>query len=72
MPTTLFSWLGCHGYDMHINTARITVAEQRGLIPLAQGQDVQCYNYSLPYKFGSVPEVAIGKAVFLTVAVHDF
>lgn len=29
-----------------------------------QGTDAQCYNYSLPYAFANVPEVA--------VAVHDF
>ena len=40
--------------------ARITIAEQRGIIPLVKGQDVQCYNYSLPYAFARVPEVAIG------------
>ena len=43
------------------HSARITVAEQKGIVPLVRGQDVQCYNYSLPYPFARVPEIAIGK-----------
>ena len=43
-----------------ISIGRISIAESKGLIPLVEGQDVQCYNYSLPYSFASVPSVAIG------------
>lgn len=38
---------------------RITVAERTSLVPFRRGQDVQCYNYSLPYQFSKVPQVAI-------------
>ena len=41
-------------------SARITVAQQQSLVTLVQGTDTQCYNYSLPYAFVSVPEVAVG------------
>lgn len=45
-------------------SARITIAQQLGLITLVQGTDSLCYNYSLPYAFSTVPEIA--------VSVHDF
>lgn len=32
-----------------------------GLVPLVDGQDSQCYNYSLPYPLNNVPEVAVCK-----------
>lgn len=41
-------------------SARITVAQQQSLVTLVQGTDAQCYNYSLPYAFATVPEVAVG------------
>ena len=44
-------------------SARITIAEVRGIIPFVKGQDVQCYNHSLPYSFARVPEIAIGMLV---------
>ena len=40
--------------------ARVTVAQQLSLVTLIQGTDSLCYNYSLPYTFNSVAEVAIG------------
>ena len=40
------------------------MSNQRGLVPLVDDQDVQCYNYSLPYKFARIPQIAI--------AVHGF
>lgn len=43
---------------------QIIAALNTGSVPLLEGIDTQCYNYSLPYEFQSVPEVAI--------AVHDF
>jgi len=45
-------------------SARITIGKIRGIIPFVKGQDVQCYNHSLPYSFARVPEIAI--------ALHDF
>ena len=52
-------------YDVgSVFSAKIIVSNQRGLVPLNKGQDVQCYNFSLPYKFARVPQVA--------VAVHQF
>ena len=35
--------------------ARITFAQERSVIPYVKGQDVQCYNYTLPYPFANVP-----------------
>lgn len=35
-----------------------------GIIPIYDGEDSQCYNYTLPYAFQTVPEIAI--------AVSDF
>ena len=43
---------------------QIIAALNTGSVPLVEAVDTQCYNYSLPYNFQSVPEVAI--------AVHDF
>ena len=34
------------------------------MIPINDGQDAQCYNYSLPYAFNTPPDVAI--------SVHSF
>ena len=53
----LFRYLSC-------NSDQIIAAFNGGIIPLYDGEDSQCYNYSLPYAFSTVPEVAI--------AVHDF
>ena len=50
-------------YDNH-NSAQIVAALDGGVIPLSDGEDTQCYNYSLPYAFNTVPDVA--------VAVHSF
>ena len=44
------------------NSARVIVAQQQSLVALSQGTDVQCYNYSLPYSFSTVPDVAVGTA----------
>lgn len=52
-------------------SARITVAQQQSLVTLVQGTDTQCYNYSLPYAFATVPEVAVGKFQ-INAAIHDF
>lgn len=38
------------------------VASSNGIVPLVEGQDSQCYNYSLPYAFMKVPEIAIGNS----------
>ena len=52
-------------YDVgSVFSAKIIVSNQRGLVPLNKGQDVQCYNFTLPYKFARIPQVAI--------AVHQF
>jgi hypothetical protein len=49
---------------MLTNIAKVTIAESKGLIPLMQNQSVQCFNYSLPYEFSTVPKVALGIYVF--------
>ena len=43
---------------------RIVAAFNGGVIPINEAEDSQCYNYSFPYAFKNVPEVAI--------SVHDF
>ena len=47
------------GMDQYIE-GTIIVANN-GLVPLVDGQDSQCYNYSLPYPLNDVPEVAVCK-----------
>lgn len=42
---------------------QVIVAVNGGIVPLTNGQDTQCYNYSLPYAFIRVPEVAIGNFI---------
>ena len=42
----------------HFYQGTIIVANN-GLVPLVDGQDSQCYNYSLPYPLNNVPEVAV-------------
>lgn len=49
---------------LFLYSARITISQQRGIVPLIRGQDVQFYNYSLPYSFARIPCAAI--------AIHDF
>lgn len=41
------------------NSAQVIISNLNGLVPLIDGQDTQCYNYSLPYRFARVPQVAI-------------
>ena len=59
MPPRVLNWIR-HLWYFLIHLARITIADQKGIVPLIRGQDVQCYNYSLPYSFARVPEIAIG------------
>ena len=59
MPSSVLHWIR-HFWYFFIHPARITIADQKGIVPLIRGQDVQCYNYSLPYPFARVPEIAIG------------
>ena len=40
------------------------MSNYQGLLPLVNGQDIQCYNYSLPYKFSRIPEIAIAVEKF--------
>lgn len=47
------------------HSARIIVAQQQSLVVLTQGTDVQCYNYSLPYSFATVPSVAVCKTLII-------
>ena len=35
-----------------------------GIVPLIEGQDSQCYNYSLPYAFSREPCVAVGTNIY--------
>ena len=44
-----------------INVGTIIASPNGGIVPLVDGQDSQFYNYSLPYAFVRVPEIAIGK-----------
>ena len=57
-PGTIFS-----GINLLI-LATLLAALDLGSIPLEDGQDNQCYNYSLPYLFNWPPDVAI--------SLHDF
>lgn len=50
--------------NLYFNLGQVIAALGGGSVPLLEGVDTQCYNYSLPYHFQSAPEVAI--------AVHDF
>ena len=43
----------------HIYLAQIIISNRNGLVPLHHGEDTQCYNYTLPYRFARVPQVAI-------------
>lgn len=43
-----------------LNLGTIMIAGD-GIVPLVPGQDSQCYNYSLPYAFLTIPEVVVGK-----------
>ena len=51
--------------------ARIIISSRNGLIPLTDGIDSQCYNYTLPYTFARVPEIAIGLDDFDSEACDD-
>ena len=63
MPSSVSVRIGYIRY-LFFNSARITIGKIRGIIPFVKGQDVQCYNHSLPYSFARVPEIAIGILVF--------
>ena len=51
-----------------LNAARVIVAKQQSLVALVEGTDVQCYNYSLPYSFSTVPDVAVGKFIIIQLS----
>ena len=38
-----------------LTEGQIIVSSNGGIIPFVDGQDTQCYNYSLPYAFIRVP-----------------
>ncbi len=44
---------------MQSNLDQVIIALGGGTIPIQDGLDTQCYNYSLPYAFNYVPDVAI-------------
>ena len=43
-----------------INLGNIVAAFNGGVIPLYESQESACYNFSLPYAFLNIPDVAIG------------
>ena len=45
------------------------IVANNGLVPLIDGQDSQCYNYSLPYPLNNVPEVAVGNSPFIQLSM---
>ena len=51
------------------DAARLIVADQRSVVALVPSVDVQCYNYSLPYAFGSAPDVAVGICVLMQLCM---
>lgn len=45
---------------IYIYLGQIIASFNGGIVPLIEGQDSQCYNYSLPYAFTRSPEIAVG------------
>lgn len=64
MSSSISNWFS-HLWYLGYNSARVIVAQQQSLVALTQGTDVQCYNYSLPYSFSTVPDVAIGNSFMI-------
>ena len=54
MPLTILNRF-CNIKYYIINLGRIKVASKNSLVPFVRGQDVQCYNYTLPYQFAKIP-----------------
>lgn len=53
-------------------SVKVTISQKvQSIIPLDPEEDVQCYNYSLPYEFTKYPEVTVG-TTFPNSAIHDF
>ena len=50
----------------HFYLATIIISSN-GIVPLVDAQDSQCYNYSLPYSFTNVPQVAVGISSLIQV-----
>lgn len=48
------------------NPATVIISSN-GIVPLVDGQDSQCYNYTLPYAFIHVPQVAVGISPLIKV-----
>ena len=64
-PCPIFNNNGTvHSGKKYFDVGTIMIAGN-GIVPLVPGQDSQCYNYSLPYAFLSIPEVAVGNS-FIT------
>lgn len=53
------------------NSAHIIAALDGGLISISDGEDTQCYNYSLPYSFNTVPDVALSVYSFETEPTNN-
>ena len=60
----------CFQVHVPLSPAQVVISNYNGRIPLVENEDIQCYNYSLPYRFGQVPEVAIGSHDVIE-AVHE-
>lgn len=64
LSSPIRDWLS-HLRYISSHAARVIVARQQSLVALVEGTDVQCYNYSLPYSFTTVPDVAVGKYILI-------
>ena len=59
----------CPSGGINAVSGQLTINAQ-GDIPLAYGNDIQCYNYTLPYVFDCPPSVAIGISFFIQPPTH--
>lgn len=63
MPSQPCSWFHLFRYKIS-NWGAISAALGGGVIPLYESQDTQCYNYTLPQSFASLPDIAVATQNF--------
>ena len=61
----------CFQVHVPLSPAQVVISNYNGRIPLVENEDIQCYNYTLPYQFTNFPEAAAGNKIYI-IAIHDF